>query len=524
MKKLPEDRNTNFAPIAPVREARKKRDPLRKRERDDAYSGCPLPMSSWRSDVISHAVVSALPGPCRTGTGTTAGPSSTPDDSTPEGSKNYAVKQPLENHRTFSAPTHLVSNENSCPNRGDLSPISARLTMTNVRSDPVQAIETLMELSRNRNNGRVIEVFRLMQLVGVDAELPKHVEGTRYTIYTIYIAVCQAFIRTNMQNSVADVITHMRDVSGVDRTYEFYESVMRILAAARKHREAIAIYDQLKQDGMEPQPHMLTCLVNFSFDLGLYQQCRDFFLLLKTSIVGKEKKDGGEHEKLSTRVVMTQFRVFSKLQLADEAVELLKLHESLINEVPDKLAVNVTLGILVNKYRIDEAWKILNTFPQSLDTVSFNTIMKGYARTKRARDALALLDQMESRKGNFPMPNLISYNTVADAFMRIGQPDSALSVVHRAQENGIKSDMFTCSILVKGIETTGNADKYLTTCCDILHVLPAPTDTQSTTNQVRLFQCVLNGCCKLSNSSKHVEGLLQDLQRNVPAASLGSDG
>lgn len=356
--------------------------------------------------------------------------------------------------------------------------------MSSIRANPVEAVEALMELSRNRNNGRVIEVFRLMQIVGVDSEICKHIEGTRYTIYMFYIAICQAFIRTNMPNSVSDVITHMREVSGVERTYEFYESVMRILAAARKHREAISIYDQLTKDGMKPQPHMLTCLVNFSFDLGLYQQCRDFFQLLKAEIIAQQKSksdddkksdeevdaDGSKidteyTEKLSTRVVVTQFRVFSKLQLADEAVELLKQHQELLGEAPDKLAVNVTLGILVNKYRIDEAWAILNQFSDSLDTVSYNTIMKGYSRTKRAREALALLDQMESTEGIFPTPNLISYNTVADAFMRINHPDAALAVVHRSQRNGIKSDMFTCSILVKGIDTTSNPQmlmiKYL---------------------------------------------------------------
>ena len=54
-----------------------------------------------------------------------------------------------------------------------------------------------------------------------------------------------------------------------------------ILAAARKHKEAVSIYDQMKIDNMEPLPHMLTCLVNFSFELGLYQQCRDFFRMLR---------------------------------------------------------------------------------------------------------------------------------------------------------------------------------------------------------------------------------------------------
>ena len=66
-----------------------------------------------------------------------------------------------------------------------------------------------------------------MQLVGVDADIVKHSLETRFSPHQIYIAICQAFIRTNMANSVIDAISHMRDVAKVNRTYEFYESIMR---------------------------------------------------------------------------------------------------------------------------------------------------------------------------------------------------------------------------------------------------------------------------------------------------------
>lgn len=64
--------------------------------------------------------------------------------------------------------------------------------------------------------------------------------------------------------------------------------------------------------------------------------------------------------------------------------------------------------------------------------------------------------------------------------------------------------------------------RYLSTCCEILNVIPTPIDAHSTTNQVRLFQCVLTGCCQHAETQIYVEPLIENLTRNIPAARIGA--
>ena len=75
------------------------------------------------------------------------------------------------------------------------------------------------------------------------------------------------------------------------------------------------------------------------------------------------------------------------------------------------------------------------TYP---DTITFNGVLKAYAKSHLPKAALELLDQMEllhdtqsEKPKNFVRPNVISYSTVMDAFCREQNPTVARKILAR---------------------------------------------------------------------------------------------
>merc|ERR1719310_1655402 len=108
----------------------------------------------------------------------------------------------------------------------------------------------------------------------------------------------------------------------------------------------------------------------------------------------------------------------------------------------DSLALNVTLAAGVATENFDDVETLFNDIvarkPAIPDVVSYNTILKGYARRGDATKAVALLQTMVQSQSTHQTPNAITFNTVMDAAMKASLPSKAWDVLALAQASGIK--------------------------------------------------------------------------------------
>merc|ERR1719253_1384930 len=71
----------------------------------------------------------------------------------------------------------------------------------------------------------------------------------------------------------------------IERSLDFYETIMRVLASKKNYKEALAICNQLEADGLEPSAITLSCLVTFAVELGEADRATCFFKRLASTSV-----------------------------------------------------------------------------------------------------------------------------------------------------------------------------------------------------------------------------------------------
>lgn len=122
----------------------------------------------------------------------------------------------------------------------------------------------------------------------------------------------------------------------------------------------------------------------------------------------------------------------------------------------------VTLGILINTLcksrRVDEALEI---FEQKCgkrtddgdvikaDSIHFNTLIDGFCKVGRMKEAEELLVKMKMEENC--APNIVTYNCLIDGYCIAGQLETAKEVVSRMKEDGIKPNVVTLNTVVGGM-------------------------------------------------------------------------
>jgi len=254
-----------------------------------------------------------------------------------------------------------------------------------------------------------------------------------------YASLVYCVIRASRYNLVERLLDDMVS-QGVARPLHFYESTMKQLAGVKKYKLALSVYDRLAADGLQPSAVTLSCLINFSVEVGELQRAISFFKALSSVNTP------------SIRAYMTVLRVHSMRQDWPSTIWTIRDMQRRGVAV-DTLALNVALGTGVTEH-LEEVEALVEE-ADSVDTVSYNTLIKGHAQrgdVGKARQALRRLVQRNLR------PNAITFNTVMDAAVRAGDAPMSWQILEQMQQRGLKPDRFTCSILVKGLAKSAEPD------------------------------------------------------------------
>jgi pentatricopeptide repeat protein len=276
---------------------------------------------------------------------------------------------------------------------------------------------------------------------------------------------------------------------------------MKLLASKKCYKEALDVFSKLEADGFEPSLTTLGCLVSFAAELG--EADRAIALFNRLASTGMP----------SIRAHMTILRVYSKR--SDWLSSLAIIRDMQRREAPiDCLVLNVVLATGVSVGQLDATSALLKEFSQVgvADVVSYNTLIKGFARRKGADKAIQLLDEM-CQTG--VKPNVITFNTAMDAAVRSFRVPDAWRMLLRMRGAGLTPDKFTCTTLMKGLQNDATSQQ-LSEILDLLRNVTAQCDSALASS---LFRSVIEATAKINDPALTARAVVQMREQQVMLSS-----
>jgi pentatricopeptide repeat protein len=322
--------------------------------------------------------------------------------------------------------------------------------------------------------------------------------SARHSGLEFYSAMVQSAVRAGRLEMVETLLDDMAR-SQIERTLSFYESTMKVLAGKKHYRQALAVYSRLNSEGFKASPVTLSCLINFAAELGELDAAIGFFEQLASTSTP------------SIRAYMMALRVYSKRQDWTKSIEIFRSMQARGVTI-DSLIVNSVLatGVAAGKTEATEALlhETAETNPSVVDTISYNTVLKGYAHQKIAGKALGVLDTMLKRGTK---PNGITFNTVMDAAVRGNQAEDAWRTLESMRDAGLRPDKYTCTILLKSLHE-GSTPKQPSSMIDMIQAaLPHCDAALSAT----LFRSIIEVTARLNNASLLMRAFSQMQGKNI---------
>lgn len=354
-----------------------------------------------------------------------------------------------------------------------------------------EVVDGMREQPGMRFAARALDLYSELreQLQHEGRRLPEAARGAKHGPLDFYSTLVQCVVRAGQCHMVEDIMDDMVQ-QGISRPLLFYESTMKQLAGQKHYHLALAVYDRLAADGLEPSAVTCSCLISFAAEIGELQRAVGFFRKLSSLTTP------------SIRAYMTVLRVYGRRQ--DWASSLATLRDMQRRNVHvDSLALNVVLATGVSADQLTGVEALLaeadSYNPPITDVVSYNTVAKCYAQHNDYDGAKAVILRIRRRGLR---PNAITFNSVMDAAVRSRRTAEAWDLLKEMRSAGLRPDKYTCSILIKGLSchpTPGQVQSAL----DLLREVDGALDK---TLRTTLFHAVVEAASQAGDSAmlKHV--------------------
>jgi len=377
------------------------------------------------------------------------------------------------------------------------------------RKHPAQIIDEVVDGMREqpgtRFASRALQVYTELreQLRREGLQLPEAVRGARHGPLDFYAALVQCVVRVGQCHMIEDIMDDMVH-QGVNRPLVFYESTMKQLAGQKHYHLALAVYDRLSADGLEPSAVTCSCLISFAAEIGELQRAVGFFEKLSSLTTP------------SIRAYMTILRVYGRRQ--DWSSSLATFRDMQKRGVcVDSLALNVILSTGISADQVAGAEALLaeadNYDPPITDVVSYNTMAKCYAQHNDFDEARAVIHRIRRRGLK---PNAITFNSVMDAAVRSRRAAEAWDVLQDMRAAGLRPDKYSCSILIKGLTHAAHPEQ-VQNALNLLHEVDGALDKALRTT---LYNAVIEASMRVSDSAMLMHVFSQARKHHVlPAAN-----
>jgi pentatricopeptide repeat protein len=159
---------------------------------------------------------------------------------------------------------------------------------------------------------------------------------------------------------------------------------------------------------------------------------------------------------------------------------------------PSQVTLGCLIEALVANHCAEEAWQLVQEMwgddatCSLINTVAVSTLLKGFAR--QPDRVVAIYEEMRARD---IQSNLITYNTILNAFAQSGAMDRAPKLLEdmKAATPAVEPDIVTYSTLIKGFCSSGDLDRALVLLEDMKQ------DEKHVPDEV-LYNSLLDGCAK----------------------------
>jgi len=171
---------------------------------------------------------------------------------------------------------------------------------------------------------------------------------------------------------------------------------------------------------------------------------------------------------------------------------------------PNDIVLGCMLNGLVSTGRIDEAVDLFRKTKEKIpgNTVLYSTLIKGFANSHRAADAMEIWREM--RRDAVKM-NVVVYNALIDAHARMGLMKEVSELVEAMEPDGCQPDHITYSTIVKGYCVAGDLDKAMSVFRGSQqHVSDAASPSV-------IFNTILDGCVR-TNRHDLADQLIEELE------------
>lgn len=314
--------------------------------------------------------------------------------------------------------------------------------------------------------------------------MAKAAGDSKHTALDFYTTVLQCSVRVGRFDLLETIMDDMEHRS-VARSLVFYEIAMKQLAAQKQYSAALSMYDRLARDGLQPSFITYSCLIGFAAEVGEFERAASFFGKLSSITTP------------SIRAYMTMLRVHAKR--SDWSASLALFRDMRRRGVkPDSLVLNFVLATGIAADKVEAATSLVEEVDGEAqpisDSVSYNTLIKGYAQRGDVGGTRLIMDRM---RGRGLKPNSITFNTAMDAAVRGGKSGEAWKALAAMRSAGLRPDKFTCSILVKGL-AKGALPEQIQSALDLLGEAGRSCDAT-------LLSTLYNGILEAAAAGRHTE-------------------
>jgi len=325
-----------------------------------------------------------------------------------------------------------------------------------------------------------------------------------------YNTVLKGFCNINQMHVARSLIEEMR-VANLTPNAVSFNCMLNCLVTNRSYSEAWALYVEMQAMDVKGDSYTTSTLVKGLKNCNDENYCRDVLDLMDNTEVDANQDEvlfivlldvfskrrdtrrlkriletvKGRNISPSIVTVNTMLKSFSQLKMIDEAKA---LWEDMIVErgmLPTEISIGCMVDALSTNGKVHEAVELVKSMNHrvSMNTIIYSTLIKGFAI---ARDATGAHEAFNLMKDEGCTPNLITINTLIDAYSRGGRMDLCADLLEKMQGMDIKPDRITFSTVIKGFCLRGDLEQAM--------AVLEPMKRQGFSPDLTVYNTLIDGC------------------------------
>lgn len=231
-------------------------------------------------------------------------------------------------------------------------------------------------------------------------------------------------------------------------------STLRACATVHRHREALGIFAHMAHRIDDDCSNVWSLLLYNAIEAGAFDKCAECV------------------DKLSAKVPLSSYDLVNIVRYHAHWRDILGLHQLIkrqdaLGTKIDAITRNRALAACVTEGALEVAESLLtgNVWSESLDTVGYNTIIKGYSRAGQVSKCFEVHSRMIA---DGQRPSEVTFGIMLDACISSRDLSSARRVFQDLRNSGLRMNAVHFTTFIKGLVAAGDFQEADTVLEDML--------------------------------------------------------